>query len=442
MHMSSLDLFLSCTELLVFVSSVENWDLGLLSQHENPPHWLQDWSTQRCLHADGAVQSEADPCYLWAGEPRGECVLIWVSWKRSRQPVLAVQGSALAKQVGAEAYLECSAFTSEKSIHSVFRTAAMACMNKLQALPKNSPTRRLSKRLLHLPSKTDLLSSTFKKEKTKSCSVMWVENLWVTVIVLPQAPRLFGLGEGGVGTALSGHPAESFPHPPRNRNPLSRGGHLAVHLLPNLLAHVCLFPLLFILLFWERISVEKLVFPPLKSMQVHRCCIPLSFYYLKGAFQFCPSWKCATWCDVNASQTIELIFFILNRKKYTYIEHENMQEPTKYSNPSRSDVGIWKGANHNESFCVTSCSRCLGGNDSRCRSCECRQFNLRGLLMHSCVALDSTGFFRGISGGDEEALCGGWGWGVGGESGHTKISSQASAVSPVPARGYLKTLVW
>lgn len=25
-------------------------------------------------------------------------------------------------------------------------------------------------------------------------------------------------------------------------------------------------------------------------------------------------------------------------------------------------------------------------DDSRCRSCECRQFNLRGLLMHSCEA--------------------------------------------------------
>lgn len=90
----------------------------------------------------------------------------------SPPPPLLLQGSALAKQLGAEAYLECSAFTSEKSIHSVFRTAAMACINKLQPLAKSSPTRRLSKRLLHLPSKSDLLTSTFKKEKAKSCSVM------------------------------------------------------------------------------------------------------------------------------------------------------------------------------------------------------------------------------------------------------------------------------
>ncbi|TNN82835.1 hypothetical protein EYF80_006792 [Liparis tanakae] len=62
------------------------------------------------------------------------------------------------------------------------------------------------------------------------------------------SPCLFGLGEGGVGTmALSGLPAESFPHPPGIQTPLSRGGHSAVHLLLNLLAHIHLFPLLFIL---------------------------------------------------------------------------------------------------------------------------------------------------------------------------------------------------
>lgn len=82
------------------------------------------------------------------------------------------QGSSLAKQLGAEAYLECSAFTSEKSIHSVFRTAALACMSKIQPASKASPDRRLSKRLLHLPSKTELLSSTFNKDKSRSCNIM------------------------------------------------------------------------------------------------------------------------------------------------------------------------------------------------------------------------------------------------------------------------------
>lgn len=81
------------------------------------------------------------------------------------------QGSLLAKQVGAETYLECSAFTSEKSIHSVFRSAALACLEKLQPPIKPSPAHR--KRLLHRPSKSEHLSSSFNKERTKSCSVMW-----------------------------------------------------------------------------------------------------------------------------------------------------------------------------------------------------------------------------------------------------------------------------
>ncbi|KAI5095635.1 Rho family GTPase 1 like, partial [Silurus meridionalis] len=99
------------------------------------------------------------------------CTLMELS-NQKQTPITQEQGSAMAKQLGAEAYLECSAFTSEKSIHSVFRTAALACVNKLQPLAKSSPNRRLSKRLLHLPSRSELLSSTFKKEKAKSCSVM------------------------------------------------------------------------------------------------------------------------------------------------------------------------------------------------------------------------------------------------------------------------------
>lgn len=78
------------------------------------------------------------------------------------------QGSSLARQLGAEAYLECSAFTSEKSVHSVFRSAALACVNKLQPAGPSSPERRLSKRLLPLPSRAELLG----KDKCRSCSVM------------------------------------------------------------------------------------------------------------------------------------------------------------------------------------------------------------------------------------------------------------------------------
>ncbi|KAJ8397020.1 hypothetical protein AAFF_G00010740 [Aldrovandia affinis] len=99
------------------------------------------------------------------------CTLLELS-NQKMAPVSHEQGIAMAKQLGAEPYLECSAFTSEKSVNSVFRTAALACINKLQAPPKPSPARRLSKRLLHLPSTSELLTSTFRKEKAKSCSVM------------------------------------------------------------------------------------------------------------------------------------------------------------------------------------------------------------------------------------------------------------------------------
>ncbi|KAK1801697.1 hypothetical protein P4O66_022341, partial [Electrophorus voltai] len=99
------------------------------------------------------------------------CTLMELS-NQKMVPISHEQGSSLAKQVGAETYLECSAFTSEKSIHSVFRSAALACLNKLQPPTKPSPAPRLSKRLLHLPSKAELLSSSLSKEKTKSCSIM------------------------------------------------------------------------------------------------------------------------------------------------------------------------------------------------------------------------------------------------------------------------------
>lgn len=99
------------------------------------------------------------------------CTLMELSNQRLT-PISHEQGTLLAKQVGAEVYLECSAFTSEKSIHSVFRSAALTCLNKLQPPIKQSPTRRLSKRLLHLPSKAELLTSSFNKERTKSCSIM------------------------------------------------------------------------------------------------------------------------------------------------------------------------------------------------------------------------------------------------------------------------------
>ncbi|NWI58776.1 RND1 protein, partial [Calyptomena viridis] len=69
-------------------------------------------------------------------------------------------------------YEQVGAFTSEKSVHSIFRTVSGICLSKAPPQPPQSPPRSLSKRLLHLPSRSELISSTFKKEKAKSCSVM------------------------------------------------------------------------------------------------------------------------------------------------------------------------------------------------------------------------------------------------------------------------------
>lgn len=91
---------------------------------------------------------------------------------QKQAPISYEQGCAIAKQLGAEIYLEGSAFTSEKSIHSIFRMASTVCLNKPSPMPPKSPVRSLSKRLLHLPSRSELISSTFKKEKAKSCSIM------------------------------------------------------------------------------------------------------------------------------------------------------------------------------------------------------------------------------------------------------------------------------
>ncbi|XP_050186953.1 rho-related GTP-binding protein Rho6 [Myiozetetes cayanensis] len=91
---------------------------------------------------------------------------------QKQAPISYEQGCAMARQLGAEGYLECSAFTSEKSVHSIFRTVSGLCLSRAPQQPPQSPPRSLSKRLLHLPSRSELISNTFKKEKAKSCSVM------------------------------------------------------------------------------------------------------------------------------------------------------------------------------------------------------------------------------------------------------------------------------
>ncbi|KAK7881665.1 hypothetical protein WMY93_030074 [Mugilogobius chulae] len=80
------------------------------------------------------------------------CTRIELS-NQKQAPISYEQGTSLAKQLGAETYLECSAFTSEKSIHSVFRTASQACVTKLQESSSKS-------------------SPAFSKDRSKSCCIM------------------------------------------------------------------------------------------------------------------------------------------------------------------------------------------------------------------------------------------------------------------------------
>ncbi|NXO21086.1 RND1 protein, partial [Cisticola juncidis] len=108
---------------------------------------------------DEGIPMQGDLCEVWGAH-------------RRRDTDAVEFGCAAARQLGAEGYLECSAFTSEKSVHSIFRTVSGLCLSRAPSQPPRSPPRSLSKRLLHLPSRSELDSSTFKKEKAKSCSVM------------------------------------------------------------------------------------------------------------------------------------------------------------------------------------------------------------------------------------------------------------------------------
>ncbi|NXL54748.1 RND1 protein, partial [Podilymbus podiceps] len=91
---------------------------------------------------------------------------------RGGAPISYEQGGAAARQLGAESYLECSGGASEKSVHSIFRTVSGRGGSKAPPQPPRSPPRSLGGRLLHLPSRSELISSAGGEEKAKSCSVM------------------------------------------------------------------------------------------------------------------------------------------------------------------------------------------------------------------------------------------------------------------------------
>lgn len=83
------------------------------------------------------------------------------------------QGSALARQIGAVAYAECSSKVSENSVRDVFHVTTLASVNRVHKNLKRSNSKRGLKRASQMPGRTDLLNDTeIRKDRAKSCSIM------------------------------------------------------------------------------------------------------------------------------------------------------------------------------------------------------------------------------------------------------------------------------
>ncbi|RXM96134.1 Rho-related GTP-binding protein RhoN [Acipenser ruthenus] len=88
-------------------------------------------------------------------------------------PVTHEQGSTLARQIGAVAYMECSSKVSENSVRDVFHVTTLASVNKMHKHLKRSNSKRGLKRVSQMPGRTDLLENTeMRKDRAKSCSIM------------------------------------------------------------------------------------------------------------------------------------------------------------------------------------------------------------------------------------------------------------------------------
>uniref|UniRef100_G1MY54 Uncharacterized protein n=1 Tax=Meleagris gallopavo TaxID=9103 RepID=G1MY54_MELGA len=88
-------------------------------------------------------------------------------------PVTHEQGSALARQIGAVAYAECSSKVSEDSVRDVFHVTTLASVNRIHKNLKRSNSKRGLKRASQMPSRTNLLNDTeIRKDRAKSCSIM------------------------------------------------------------------------------------------------------------------------------------------------------------------------------------------------------------------------------------------------------------------------------
>ncbi|KAJ1136086.1 hypothetical protein NDU88_002504 [Pleurodeles waltl] len=88
-------------------------------------------------------------------------------------PVTHEQGSTLARQMGAVAYVECSSKVSENSVRDVFHVTTLASVNRIHKNLKRSNSKRGLKRVSQMPGRTDLLNDTeMRKDRAKSCAIM------------------------------------------------------------------------------------------------------------------------------------------------------------------------------------------------------------------------------------------------------------------------------
>ncbi|XP_029110286.1 rho-related GTP-binding protein RhoN-like [Scleropages formosus] len=90
-------------------------------------------------------------------------------------PVTHEQGSALARQMGAAAYAECTSKVSENSVRDVFHITTLASVgrvNRPQLTRSNS--RQGLKRASQLPGRTGHMDATpaMRKDRAKSCLLM------------------------------------------------------------------------------------------------------------------------------------------------------------------------------------------------------------------------------------------------------------------------------
>uniref|UniRef100_A0A3B5MHP5 Rho family GTPase 2 n=1 Tax=Xiphophorus couchianus TaxID=32473 RepID=A0A3B5MHP5_9TELE len=95
-------------------------------------------------------------------------------------PVTHEQGSAIARQMGAVAYVECTSKVSENSVRDVFHITTLASVRQPHKPQlKRSSSRRGLKRVSHLPlppltgrtEQTDP-APAIQKDRAKSCSLM------------------------------------------------------------------------------------------------------------------------------------------------------------------------------------------------------------------------------------------------------------------------------